>query len=159
MGFVPYGVLPTGYIVNLKEVEMEEMDIESVILSPGFENKDALQLQVARYNESHRKDFLPSHIIDEAKRTGYYKKMETYSVFEGMRYVEDQMTGIGHIEGKLEGGVIGYFAYIEMWSGFTATIYIPIDQVKPRGNPESYALSMLIKTKGLQNYVKPDRSG
>ncbi len=138
---------------------MEEIDIESVVLPPGFENKDAAQLRVARYNESHRKDFLPSHIIDEAKRTGYYKKMETYSVFKGMRYVEDQLTGIGHIEGKLEGDVIGYFASIELWNGYKATIYIPTNQVKPRGNPESYTLSVLIKTKGLQNYVEPDRSG
>jgi hypothetical protein len=120
------------------------------------DNYEVRKLAIARHNESHRKDFLPSHIIDEAERSGFYKSMETSTVFDGQSYIEDQMTGVGHIEGQGKGDAIGYFASVEMRNGYRATIYVPADQIKTIGNPERYTLSVLIKMKGLQNYVKPD---
>lgn len=97
----------------------------------------------------------PNEVIQEAQRTGYYRSMKTGSLFAGQRWVEDQMTGLGHVEGSLTGDVIGCLATIEMWNGYKASLYMTLEEIEAKTkkcNPENYVLSMLIKNKALQAY-------
>ena len=107
------------------------------------------ELTVLRHNETHRQFKRPREVVYDARQTGYYKDMRAHAVFEGQSHVEDQMTGLGHIEGNIRGDIIGYFARIEMRNGYKATLYLPITEIG-KGNPEDCVLAELIKSKGLQ---------
>lgn len=96
-----------------------------------------------------------SEIVQEAARTGYYKHVRSGALLHGQRWVEDQLTGLGHVEGKWDGDanefVIGYYATIEFFNGYQASLYMTNEQVeKCKGNPENIVLAKLIQTKGLQ---------
>lgn len=94
----------------------------------------------------------PIEIIQQAKRTGYYRRMKTGCVFGGQTWKPDQMTGEGQIEGSLTGEISGYFAEIEMKNGYIASLYMPIPEIKGKGNKEDIVLAKLIKDSGIPNY-------
>jgi len=94
-------------------------------------------------------------VIQQARRTGYYRRMNTGCLMEGQSWVVDQMTGEGHVEGNPLGYPIGYFAKIEMWNGYTASLYMSVEQIKSQKNHgplDDYVLAELIKNHGLQAY-------
>lgn len=65
-----------------------------------------------------------------ALRTGKYKILNEFMLFEGQTWVADQMTGLGRIEGeKASEQVIGYGAFLRLTNGYEATVYMTADEV------------------------------
>lgn len=65
-----------------------------------------------------------------AMRTNKYRVLNAFPVYEGQTWVEDQMTGIGHPEGNMtKKDAIGYGAYLELFSGYKATVYMTVEEV------------------------------
>jgi recombination protein RecT len=101
---------------------------------------------VARYNGKLRRKmpaFQPGWkgIVQLAQRTAKYRYINCGPVYEGEFQGFDKLTGALDINGEaVSDKVVGYFAYIELLSGFSKASYWTIEQVKAhvlRYNPES----------------------
>jgi len=70
-------------------------------------------------------------VIQDAEKNGIYKSIGGYSLFPGTTWVEDQQTGIGHVEGSvsLSGENPGYYAKIVLHAGFEATLYMSREEI------------------------------
>jgi len=65
-----------------------------------------------------------------AMRTNKYRVLNAFKVYEGQEVVEEQMTGRKTIQGKkISDTIIGYGAYLLLFSGYEATVYWPTEKV------------------------------
>lgn len=77
-------------------------------------------------------------IRDMAYRTGQVAKINVDFLAEGQEWVEDQMTGDAHIEGKpTSNKPIGYFAYLKTLSGREHYLYMTVEEI--HAHKEKYA--------------------
>ena len=100
---------------------------------------------IPRWN-SKQKKFVPSFqpgwkgIVQLAQRTGQYKYINCGEVYEGEYRGKDKLTGEVDINGQATSdNVVGYFAYIELLSGFKKASYWSKEEVQKhaiRYNPE-----------------------
>jgi len=82
--------------------------------------------------ESKRAEFVPMlrGIKAMAMRTGEYLILNAFKLYEGQEWIEDQMTGLGHIEGKpTSNEVKGFGAYLKLLNGFEATTYKTVSEI------------------------------
>ena len=69
--------------------------------------------------------------IQLAMRTGQYKSLNAGVIFEGINVDEDLLSGRVTLSGKPKNDhVQGYFAYLQLTSGFEKTVYMSIEEVK-----------------------------
>lgn len=71
-------------------------------------------------------------LIQLAIRSGLYKTINADIVYEGelIEDKSDKLTGALYFTGKRKSDkVVGYFAYIELLTGFRKTFYMPLDKV------------------------------
>jgi recombination protein RecT len=69
-------------------------------------------------------------IKDMAMRTNKYRVLNSFTVYEGQDWEENQMTGIGKIIGKRTGNnPVGYGAYLLLFTGYEATKYMSVDEI------------------------------
>jgi len=69
-------------------------------------------------------------VKDLAMRTNKYRTLNDFRLYEGQEIVEDQMTGRKTIKGKrTNDNVIGYGAYMQLFSGYEHTVYWPKEKV------------------------------
>lgn len=65
-----------------------------------------------------------------AVRTGKYRYIQVYDVYEGMNVVEDPMTGYLKIDGYRDGhNIVGYIASFELLQGFSKAIYMTVPEI------------------------------
>lgn len=84
------------------------------------------------WTEEKRAELVPMvrGIKAMAMRTGKYKILNEFKVYQGQEWVEDQMTGLGHIEGKpTSDKTIGYGAFLRLTNGYEATLYMTSEEV------------------------------
>lgn len=68
--------------------------------------------------------------IQLAMRTGQFKYLNAGIIHEGMKVINNLITGEVRIEGEAKSAnAIGYFAYMELINGFRKTIYISKEDV------------------------------
>lgn len=79
---------------------------------------------------------------DMAMRTGRYRYMNDFKVYEGQEVKEDQLTGkieiVGH---KQSDTVIGYGFYFEMLTGFKKVFYMTVEEILAHGEKYSPSFS------------------
>lgn len=69
-------------------------------------------------------------LINMATRTGKYRFINAGPIFEGEEFVEDRITGLGHIGGsKKSHTVIGYVASFQLVAGYGKTIYMSVEEI------------------------------
>lgn len=67
---------------------------------------------------------------DLAYRTGKVRIMNVGKLYDGQKWVEDQLTGEAHIEGSRSGDeILGYFAYLETKDRRTHSLYMTVDEI------------------------------
>lgn len=67
---------------------------------------------------------------DMAIRTGKYRHLNVAKIYEGEEVVEDRITGAHHIEGsKKSSKIIGWLWYMELFTGFTKSIYMSVEEI------------------------------
>jgi recombination protein RecT len=77
-------------------------------------------------------------IRDMAYRTGQIAKINVGFLAEGQEWVEDQLTGDGHIEGIPKSNKpVGYFAYMKTFSGREHSLYMSNEDIQ--AHKEKYA--------------------
>ena len=66
-----------------------------------------------------------------ALRTNKYRFINTSYISEGQSIEEDALTGVTRIYGaRKEGGkIIGYFNYFELFSGYSHTLYMTVEEI------------------------------
>jgi recombination protein RecT len=83
--------------------------------------------------ESIRASFVPMKrgLKDLAMRTDKYRVLNSFTLCEGQIWVEDQVTGLGHIEGNWnrKAKSTGYGAYLELFNGYKATDYMSHEEI------------------------------
>lgn len=66
-----------------------------------------------------------------ALRTGKYRYINVSEIYEGQSVDEDQLTGKTTITGKrISSTVIGYVAYIELYTGFSKSLYMSLEEIE-----------------------------
>ena len=85
-------------------------------------------------------------IIQLGLRTGQFRYLNADCVYEGMKVEQDHLTGRINILGAAKSNVVvGYFAYMELLSGFTKAVYITIDDALAHAKKYSRAYQYDIK--------------
>jgi recombination protein RecT len=83
--------------------------------------------------ESMNAQFVPMKrgIRDLAMRTNKYRVLNSFCVYEGQEWEENQMTGIGKPVGPIKDKkkVIGYGAYLLLFDGYEATDYMTREEM------------------------------
>jgi len=83
--------------------------------------------------ESIRASFVPMKrgLVALAMETERYRVLNPFTVYAGQTWVEDQMSGKGHIEGIATHPwtPIGYGAYLVLTNGFEATDYMTKEEI------------------------------
>ena len=78
--------------------------------------------------ESIRASFVPMKrgLKDLAMRTDKYRTLNSFTICEGQIWIEDQITGLGRIEGNWnrKAASAGYGAYLELFNGYKATDFM-----------------------------------
>ena len=75
---------------------------------------------------------------DMAQRTGKYRVLNNYRVFEGQTVVEDQLRGTIEIQGhRASDTVIGYGFYFEMLNGLKKVLYMTNEEIEAHGKKYS----------------------
>lgn len=73
-------------------------------------------------------------IKDMAMRTNKYRILNSFTVYEGQQWEENQMTGLGSINGKrVSDKPIGYGAYLKLFTGYEATEYMTVEEILAHG--------------------------
>jgi recombination protein RecT len=71
---------------------------------------------------------------DMANRTGKYRYLNDFRVYEGQEVVEDQLRGTVEIIGsRTSGTVIGYGFYFEMLNGLRKVLYMTVEEIREHG--------------------------
>jgi len=79
-----------------------------------------------------------------AVRTGKYRYIQVYDVYEGMNVIEEPMTGYLKIDGYRDGhNIVGYIASFELLQGFSKAIYMTVPEIHAHAKEysQSYAKS------------------
>jgi recombination protein RecT len=75
---------------------------------------------------------------DMAQRTGRYRFLNDFKLYEGQTIVEDQLTGETRIEGyKSSSKIVGYGFYFELKTGLRKTFYMSIEEIREHGKQYS----------------------
>lgn len=89
-------------------------------------------------------------LIQLAMRTGMYKYLNSNEVFEGELRSFNKLTGEPDLTGVRTGDkVIGYFAYLELITGFRKTLYMTVDQMAAHAKKYSKSIKKEIKISDL----------
>jgi recombination protein RecT len=71
---------------------------------------------------------------DMANRTGKYRYLNDFRVFEGQEVVEDQLRGTIELRGqRTSQKVIGYGFYFEMVNGLKKVLYMTVEEIREHG--------------------------
>lgn len=77
-------------------------------------------------------------IQDMAIRTGRYRYLNVFPVYEGTEVIEDPFKGIHRLEGgRTSDRVIGYMLAFELISGYAKTFYMTWDEIMAHGKKYS----------------------
>lgn len=82
--------------------------------------------------EAIRASFVPMKrgLVALAMETEQYRVLNSFTVQEGEEWVEDKMSGRGHIDGKrTSSNAIGYGAYLVLYRGYEATDYMSKEEI------------------------------
>lgn len=76
---------------------------------------------------------------DMAQRTGRYRYLNDFKVYEGQEVIENQLTGDVQIKGfrKPDSKVIGYGFYFELITGLKKVLYMTVDEIREHGEKYS----------------------
>lgn len=76
--------------------------------------------------------------FDMAQRTGKYRVLNDFRVFDGQEVVEDQLRGTIEIQGhRASDNVIGYGFYFEMLNGLKKVLYMTNGEIEAHGKKYS----------------------
>lgn len=79
---------------------------------------------------------------DMAVRTGKYRYLNCFEIYEGEIVTEDRFKGIHSLSGGRTGDtIIGYMLSFELKSGFAKTFYMTVEQIKAHGAKYSKSYS------------------
>lgn len=69
-------------------------------------------------------------VYELAMRTGQYRCINTFEVFEGEEVAEDRFTGMHIIGGnRISNAVIGWMLYFKLRNGFEKTFYMTVEEI------------------------------
>jgi recombinational DNA repair protein RecT len=80
----------------------------------------------------HEAVFIPGYkgLRNLATRTNKYRFVHAGPVYNGEQMLEDRLTGQTKLVGKrIDDTVIGWFAYFEMFSGYSKVLYMTIEEI------------------------------
>lgn len=79
---------------------------------------------------------------DMALRTGKYRYLNIATIYEGMEIKEDIIKGIHSLFGaKTSDNVIGYLLYFELFTGYSKTFYMTVDEIDAHANRYSASIN------------------
>lgn len=79
---------------------------------------------------------------DMALRTGKYRYLNIATIYEGMTVSEDILKGIHSLSGARTGdNVIGYLLYFELFTGYSKTFYMTVDEIDAHANRYSASIN------------------
>ena len=89
-------------------------------------------------------------LIQLAMRTGMYKFLNADEVFEGELRSINKLTGEIDLNGVRTGDtVVGYFAYLELITGFRKTLYMTVEQMAAHAKKYSKSIKNEVKITDL----------
>jgi recombination protein RecT len=69
-----------------------------------------------------------------ALSTNKYRSINASELYEGQALIKDPLTGITKFQGqRISNLILGYFSHFEMFSGYTSTLYMTVEELQAHG--------------------------